>query len=128
MPSYRLGQAAGLLGVSDDTLRRWADAGRLPVARDPAGRQVVDGEALARFAVELAGAPGGSADSSARNRFEGLVTRVVRGDVVSQVELQAGPHRLVAVVTTESVDDLGLEPGVLATALVKALHVVVEKA
>ena len=126
VPTYRLGAAAALLGVSDDTLRRWADAGRLPVARDADGRQVVGGAALAAFAVELAGDPSGSHASSARNRFEGLVTRVVRGDVVSQVEVQSGPHRLVSVVTTESVDDLGLEPGVLAVAQVKALHVVLE--
>ncbi len=127
MPSYRLGPAAALLGVSDDTVRRWADAGRLPVGRDAEGRRVVEGADLAAFAVDLAGDPSGSQASSARNRFEGLVTRVVRGDVVSQVEVQSGPHRLVSVVTTESVDDLGLAPGVLAVASVKALQVMVER-
>ena len=128
MPSYRLPAAAALLGVSDDTLRRWAEAGRLPVEVDEDGRRVVDGARLAAFAVQLAGSPGGSPGASPRNRFEGLVTRVVRGEVVSQVELQAGPHRLVSVVTTESVDDLGLTPGVLAVASVKALAVAVELA
>lgn len=126
MRLYRLAHAARLLGVSDDTVRRWADAGRLPVTTDADGRRAVAGAALAAFAVELAGTPEGSHASSARNRFEGLVTRVLRGEVVSQVELQAGPHRLVAVVTTESVDALALQPGVLAVASVKALSVVVE--
>ncbi len=128
VPDYRLTDAARLLGVSDDTLRRWVDAGRLPVSQGPDGRRTLDGAELAAFAVTLAGDPTGSTGSSARNRFTGLVTRVVRGDVVSQVEVQAGPHRLVSVVTTESVDDLGLAPGVLAVASVKALSVVVERA
>lgn len=128
MPDYRLSEAARLLGVSDDTLRRWVEAGRLTTHAGADGRRAVDGAALAAFAVELAGEPTGSTGSSARNRFPGLVTRVVRGDVVSQVELQAGPHRLVSVVTTESVDALGLAPGVLAVATVKALSVAVELA
>lgn len=126
MPTYRLAAAAALLGVSDDTVRRWADSGRLPVTTDPSGRRVVEGVALAAFAVEQAGAPEGSRHSSARNRFEGIVTRVVRGDVVSQVEVQSGPHRLVSLVSTESVDALGLEPGAPAVASVKSTHVVVE--
>ena len=126
MPVYRLGPAAALLGVSDDTVRRWADSGRLPTSLDADGRRVVEGAALAALAVEQAGAPEGSASSSARNRFEGLVTRVVRGDVVSQVEVQSGPHRLVSLLSTEAVDALGLEPGVPAVASVKATNVVVE--
>ena len=126
MRTYRLTAAAGLLGVSDDTVRRWADSGRLATETDPDGRRVVSGEALAAFAVELAGTPEGSATSSARNRFEGLVTRVVRGDVVSQVEVQSGPHRLVSLLSTEAVDALGLVPGAPAVASVKATNVVVE--
>jgi molybdopterin-binding protein len=126
VPSYRLGVAAALLGVSDDTVRRWADAGRLRTSLDDEGRRVVDGGELAAVAVEQAGSPEGSASSSARNRFEGLVTRVVRGDVVSQVEVQSGPHRLVSLLSTEAVDALGLEPGVPAVASVKATNVVVE--
>jgi molybdopterin-binding protein len=128
MPDYRLADAARLLGVSDDTLRRWVDAGRLASHAGADGRRTVDGAELAAFAVALAGDPAGSTGSSARNRFPGLVTRVVRGEVVSQVEVQAGPHRLVSVVTTESVDDLGLAPGVMAVATVKALSVAVELA
>lgn len=126
MPTYRLAAAAALLGVSDDTVRRWADTGRLPVTTDDGGRRVVEGAALAAFAVAQAGEPEGSRHSSARNRFEGIVTRVVRGDVVSQVEVQSGPHRLVSLISTEAVDALGLEPGAAAVATVKSTNVVVE--
>jgi molybdopterin-binding protein len=126
MPTYRLAAAASLLGVSDDTVRRWADTGRLPVTTDDGGRRVVEGTALAAFAVAQAGEPEGSRHSSARNRFEGIVTRVVRGDVVSQVEVQSGPHRLVSLISTEAVDALGLEPGAAAVASVKSTNVVVE--
>ena len=126
MQSYRLSRAAALLNVSDDTLRRWADAERFPTSLDAEGRRVVDGAVLAAFAVTLAGDPAAPLPSSARNRFEGIVTRVVRGDVVSQVEIQAGPHRLVSLLTTESVDELGLAPGVTAAASVKSTNVVLE--
>jgi molybdopterin-binding protein len=126
MQEYRLTAAAAVLGVSDDTLRRWADQGRLATTVDAEGRRVVSGADLAAFAVSAAGDPSGPLGTSARNSFPGIVTRVVRGDVVSQVELQAGPHRLVSLMTTESVDDLGLEPGVPARASVKSTHVVVE--
>jgi molybdopterin-binding protein len=126
MHSYRLSAAAQLLGVSDDTVRRWADAGRFPTVRDEDGRRVVDGVALAAFAVSLAGDPSGPTATSARNAFPGIVTRVLRSDVVSQVEIQSGPHRLVSLMTTESVDALGLTPGAPATATVKSTNVVVE--
>ena len=126
MHSFRLSAAAQLLGVSDDTVRRWVDAGRLSTDLDTDGRRVVDGAALAAFAVSLAGDPEGPHATSARNAFAGIVTRVLRGDVVSQVEVQSGPHRLVSLMTTESVDSLGLVPGVPARASVKSTHVVVE--
>ena len=126
MPVYRLSAAAALLGVSDDTLRRWADAGRLPTTADEEGRRVVDGRELAALAVALAGDPTGPPGTSARNRFPGIVTRVQRGDVVSQVEVQSGPHRLVSLLTTEAVDELGLAPGTPAVASVKSTNVVVE--
>ena len=126
MHLFRLSAAARLLGTSDDTVRRWADAGRLVTTTDAEGRRVVEGPVLAAFAVELAGDPDGPSGTSARNAFPGIVTRVLRGDVVSQVEVQAGPHRLVSLMTTESVDELGLAPGAPATASVKSTHVVVE--
>jgi molybdopterin-binding protein len=126
MHTYRLSAAAALLGVSDDTLRRWADNGRLVTSVDDEGRRVVDGAELAAFAVAAAGDPSGPAATSARNAFPGIVTRVVRGDVVSQVELQAGPHRLVSLLTTESVDALGLTPGAAAVASAKSTNVVIE--
>jgi molybdopterin-binding protein len=126
MHTYRLGAAAALLGVSDDTLRRWAEQGRLPTQTDADGRRIVGGADLAAFAVALAGEPSGPVATSARNSFPGIVTKVLRGDVVSQVEVQSGPHRLVSLLSTESVDDLKLEPGAPATASVKSTHVVVE--
>ena len=126
MHTYRLSAAATLLGVSDDTLRRWADAGRLPTTRDEEGRRVVPGAELAAYAVSLAGDPSGPTGTSARNSFPGIVTRVLRGDVASQVEVQSGPHRLVSLLTTESVDELGLEPGAPVVASVKSTNVVVE--
>lgn len=125
MPIYRLREAASLLGVSDDTVRRWADAGRLPTSPDESGRRAVDGADLAAFAVSLADEPQPSA-SSMRNRFPGIVTRVVRGDVAAQVEVQAGPHRFVSLLTAEAVDDLDLKPGDRAVATVKATNVAVD--
>lgn len=126
MHSYRLVEVAQLLGVSDDTVRRWAEAGRLESSLDGDGRRVVSGRALAAFAVAMAGDPTGPEQTSARNAFPGIVTRVLRGDVVSQVEVLSGQHRLVSLMTTESVDALGLEPGVPAKASVKSTHVVVD--
>ncbi len=126
MHTYRLSAAATVLGVSDDTLRRWVEAGRLPSRTDDAGRRVIAGADLAGFAVSLAGDPTGPGATSARNRFEGIVTRVLRGDVMSQVEVQSGPHRLVSLISTEAVDALALEPGAPAVASVKATNVVVE--
>lgn len=122
-------EAAALLGVSDDTLRRWADQGRLATIRD-ATRRVVEGAELARFAKELAeaGDREGRAGSreSARNRFTGLLTKVTKDGVMAQVELQAGPYRIVSLISREAADELGLEPGVLAVASIKATNVVVE--
>src|SRR5205807_8914041 len=128
MPEYRLGQAAQLLGVSVDVLRRWADEGRVASRRTKGGQRLVDGSALARLAVEIGASPepGAIVGQSARNRFTGLVTRVVRDKVAAQVEIQAGPHRVVSLMTLEAADELGLAPGVLAVAAVKATSVVVE--
>lgn len=129
MPSYRIREAAQLLGVSDDSLRRWADGGRLTTFVDGSGRQVVDGAELARFAATNAPAlpaAGAIGRESARNRFVGLVTGVVRDTVMAQVEMQCGPYRVVSLMSREAADDLGLEPGVTAVASVKATNVVVE--
>ena len=119
-------EAAALLGVSDDTVRRWADSGRLTTSLDAAGRQVVEGADLAALAVELADAPE-VRGVSARNTLPGIVTRVLRDGVMAQVELQAGPHRVVSLMSREAADELGLEVGVLAVASVKATQVVVER-
>ena len=130
MATYRVRQAADLLGVSDDTVRRWADSGRLRTTSDGT-RQVVDGAELAALAQELAEdaerpGPGPVVSASARNRFLGLVTRVVRDTVMAQVEIQCGPHRVVSLLSREAADELGLEPGVIAVAAVKSTNVVVE--
>lgn len=129
MPSYRVREAAALLGVSDDSLRRWADSGRVATATDAAGRRVIEGAALARFAEQNAGpvpAAGPTDRESARNRFVGLVTRVLRDTVMAQVEMQCGPYRVVSLMSREAADELGLEPGVTAVASVKSTNVVVE--
>ena len=131
MPTFRMKEAASLLGVSDDTLRRWADGGRIKTITDASGVLAVDGVELARLAQELAE----SADhaegqmvvaQSVRNRFSGLVSRVVRDTVMAQVEIQAGPHRFVSLLSREAADELGLEPGMLAVAAVKATNVSIE--
>jgi molybdopterin-binding protein len=128
MPQFRISDAARLLGVSDDTVRRWVDSGSLPVQDDASHRKVIDGATLATFAREQAhAAPDPSAvGRSARNHFVGLVTHVVTDKVMAQVELQCGPHRVVSLMSAEAVRELGLEPGSLAVAVIKSTHVVVE--
>jgi molybdopterin-binding protein len=129
MPTaYRPSQAAELLGVSVDTVRRWADAGKLKIRRSRGGQRLIDGADLARFLEAQGGIhdPGAVVGQSARNRFPGIVTRVVRDKVTAQVEIHAGPHRIVSLMTREAADELGLEPGVLAVAAVKSTNVVVE--
>ena len=115
-----MGQAADLLGTSVDTLRRWADAERFATTRTSGGHRVVQGAELARFAEELATTTAPEGRMSARNRFVGLVTKVTRDTVMAQVEIQAGPHRVVSLISAEAVDDLGLEPGVLTAAVVSS--------
>jgi molybdopterin-binding protein len=131
MATFRIREAAELLGVSDDTVRRWADAGRIPTVSGEGRRRTIDGAVLARFAEELAASaerPPARAvvSESARNRFTGLVTRVVRDAVMAQVEIQSGPHRIVSLMSREAADELQLEPGSLAIASVKATNVVIE--
>ena len=131
VPVFRIKEAADLIGVSDDTLRRWADGGRIETTTDASGRLAVEGVALARFACELAEGGDRGDDRavvahSARNRFSGLISRVVRDTVMAQVEIQSGPHRFVSLLSREAADELGLEPGVLAVAAIKATNVSVE--
>ena len=124
----RVSDAARFLGVSDDTVRRWIDGGTLSGARDASGRTVVEGTELAALAKKQAGLPAdtAAAGSSARNRFVGLVTSVVMDKVMAQVELQCGPHRVVSLMSAEAVRELGLEPGSVATAVIKATNVIVQ--
>ncbi|MFH8746547.1 molybdopterin-binding protein [Streptomyces rimosus] len=130
MQSYTIGQAARLLGVSPDTARRWADAGRVPTHRDETGRRLIDGRDLAAFSTELA-KNGASEDNtshtSVRNAFPGIVTAIKLGDIAAQVEIQAGPHRLVSLLTREAVEELGLEVGMQATARVKSTNVHIDR-
>ncbi|GAB3168082.1 TOBE domain-containing protein [Streptomyces incanus] len=131
MQAYTIGQAARLLGVSPDTARRWADAGRVATHRDEGGKRLIDGKDLAAFSVELAQSGSGEEDASftsVRNAFPGIVTAIKLGDVAAQVEIQAGPHRLVSLLTREAVEELGLEVGMEATARVKSTNVHVDRA
>lgn len=128
MTALRVREAADLLGVSDDTVRRWIDNGSLAADKDAAGRKVVNGAALAAFARSNGGAAPNllGSDSSARNRFVGIVTDVVSDNVMSQVDMQCGPFRVVSLMSTEAVRDLGLQPGSVAVAVVKSTTVIVE--
>lgn len=128
MPQIRIKQAALYLGVSDDTVRRWIESGVIESGRDDAGRTVVDGFELAQLAKQNAVLPADPSDigRSARNRFVGIVTDIVADRVMAQVELQCGPHRVVSLMSSEAVRELGLELGSVAIAVVKATTVIVE--
>jgi molybdopterin-binding protein len=128
MPHVRIREAAAYLGVSDDTVRRWVDRGLLTAVSDESGRKVVDGYELAQVARSHATPPGppGAMVSSARNRFVGLVTDIQVDHVMAQVELQCGPFRVVSLMSSEAVRDLGLELGSVAVAVIKSTTVIVE--
>ena len=130
MTTFTVGQAAELLGVSADTVRRWVDNGDIRAARSSGGRRRLDGAALARFSAKRAANPSPVpfAESSARNHFPGLVTKVTKDKVMAQVEIQAGPFRVVSLMSREAADELGLAPGVMTVASVKSTNVVVELA
>jgi molybdopterin-binding protein len=126
----RIGQAAELLSVSVDTLRAWGDDGRLAMQRTKGGQRTVAAADVMRLLVEQRRAsdrtPQKIAGHSARNRFEGIVTRIDRDRVAAVVEVMAGSHRLVSMMTAEAVDELGLKVGDPAICLVKATNVMLE--
>ena len=131
MNQFKIGEAAALLGVSDDTVRRWGDAGKVRIQKSPAGRQVIAGRDLLPLLQEPEAASALAAafplaKASARNRFTGIVTEVVKDGVMAQVVIQAGPFRVVSLMSREAADDLGLESGMLAVASAKATVVSVE--
>ncbi len=128
MTQIRIAEAARYLAVSDDTVRRWIDTGLLGSSKDTSGKAVVDALELAQLARRNAVLPGDPSDigRSARNRFVGIVTDILQDTVMAQVELQCGPHRVVSLMSSEAVRDLGLEKGSIAIAVVKATTVIIE--
>ena len=125
---FRIGAAAELLGVSADTVRRWVDAGRLGAARDDHGHRVIEGTDLAGFVRAQAAEPEERSElSSARNRLRGIITAVVKDTVMAQVDIQAGPFRVVSLMSREAVDELDLQVGSVAVAVIKSTTVVVER-
>lgn len=128
MAKIRISEAARFLGVSDDTVRRWTENGTLTPVKDGSGRLAVDGLELARLARDQAQLPEDptGVGSSARNRFVGLVTAITSDKVMAQVELQCGRFRVVSLMSSEAVQELGLELGSVATAVVKATTVIIE--
>jgi len=129
MHELKIGEAAAVLGVSPDTVRRLANTRAVKSRRTRGGQRLVDGVSLAKYVVERDRQPTGVAASqnSARNRLPGIITRVVKDKVAAQVEIQVGAHRLVSLLTREAVDTLGLAPGMMAIATIKATNVSVER-
>lgn len=128
MTQIRVRDAARFLGVSDDTVRRWIDSGVVSAEKDGGGRTVVDALSVARLARENAVLPADPSEigRSARNRLVGVVTEITMDTVMAQVELQCGRHRIVSLMSSEAVRELGLEPGSIAIAVMKATNVIVE--
>jgi molybdopterin-binding protein len=127
-PQMRIGEAAEWLGVSVETIRRWGREGRIEVVRTAGGQRMVSRDEVGRLMVERrsSGSDRPIVGQSARNRFAGVVTRIEKDRVAAVVEIQAGPHRLVSLMTAEAVDELDLRVGDEAMAVVKATNVIVE--
>ena len=125
MSTMRISEAAELLGVSDDTVRRWIDDGRLSRVPGPGPLSVQGADVAALMRENAPELP--HLRVSARNRFDGIVTRVEKDGVMALVELQCGPHRVISLMSREAAEDLGLEPGVRASASVKSTNVGIEK-
>ena len=129
MPHLRVSEAARLTGVSDDTIRRWIESDGVTTTADAAGRTLVDGVDVAAFAARSKPAEDPTdVRRSARNRFTGIVTAVQADGVMAQVDLQCGPHRVVSLMSAEAARDLALEPGSVATAVIKSTMVIIETA
>jgi molybdopterin-binding protein len=129
MPQFRIAEAAQMLGVSDDTVRRWLDAGLLPLTHSGSGHMAIDGAVLATFARNYAHPttnPTRPVSHSVSNHFVGLVTNIVADAAMTQVEVQCGPHRVVSLMTTEAARELKLVPGSVAIAIVKSTQVIVQ--
>ena len=124
--TVRIGEAAELLGVSVDTLRRWIAAGRLRMRRSAGGQRLVTLADIRRLQEDRRKRARATVAQSARNRFPGVVTRVDKDRVAAVVEVQAGPHRLVSLMTAEAATELELQPGAAVVCVVKATNVVVE--
>jgi molybdopterin-binding protein len=128
MTNLRISEAAALLGVSDDTVRRWIDTGRFTAVSDAGGPLTIPGAQVAAAMAEHRVSDPDAPPQSARNRFPGIVTRVERDGIMALVEIQAGPHRIISLMSREAADELELEPGKRAAAVVKATQVVVDTA
>lgn len=128
MVDHRISEAAALLGVSDDTVRRLVEAGKLSAHLDEQQRKVIAGAVLAEYASAQPSAPEETFGSrvSARNRLIGLVTEVKTDGVMGQVKLRCGPFTITSLISADSVRELGLEPGSLAVAVVKSTNVIIE--
>jgi len=126
MEGYRIGEAAKLIGVRVETLRAWERAGKLTTNRSPGGQRLVPESEVARLLSERRAERPIPTLTSRRNAFPGVITKVTKDKVSALVEIQAGPHRVVSLITREAADELGLAPGMEATATVKATSVMVE--
>jgi molybdopterin-binding protein len=126
MAGYRIGEAAKLLGVGVPTLRRWEREGTLTVARTPGGQRLIPEGEVARLLAERRAEKPAPAHTSRRNAFAGVVTKVTKDKVSALIEIQAGPHRVVSLITREAADELQLKPGMEAVATVKATSVMIE--